>query len=506
MELIRLYGSDLAHLAPELALLIGTAVLTILDLALPKRVNRNFIAWLALAAIVISALLVMVRLGDDPVSLLNNSYRVDDFGSLFKLLFLGGAALVVLMGIGSLKEKDIPHLGELYYLVLPATLGAMVMVSSADLITLFVGLELLSITSYILVGMRKRSLASTESAFKYLVLGSIASAFILYGISFVYGITGMTNIADIREAGTMVLAIDGYGKLMYLSLFLMLAGFAFKIAAAPFHQWAPDVYQGAPTPIMGYLATVSKAAAIAMLFRISYMLFIGSGSSELPLSDDMFLAFAVLAAAAMIIGNVLALRQRNMKRLLAYSGVANAGYLLVPLAEQMSSYHVNNFSELYYYLIAYFLMNIGAVAVLSAVSATSGNEEMSSFAGMYHRSPGTAIAMTILVLSLAGLPITAGFFGKLYILIGALHVGLHWLALVMILTSIMSYYYYFSIVRQMFMRPGPEDKAIRVNAPTGIVIWLTAGATVLLGLFPQWVVKGISSIYTLAHDFFFWAM
>jgi NADH-quinone oxidoreductase subunit N len=502
MELMRLQAADLAHLAPELALLIGTAVLTILDLVLPGRGRRSFVAWLSLVTIAVSAVLVILQLGQEPVGLLANSYRVDDFGNLFKLLFLGGAALVVLMGIGSLKEDDIPHLGELYYLVLPATLGAMVMVSSADLITLFVGLELLSITSYILVGMRKKSIASTESAFKYVVLGSIASAFILYGISFVYGITGSTNLAEIRQTGAMYLAIGGYGKLMYLSLFLMLAGFAFKIAAAPFHQWAPDVYQGAPTPVMAFLATVSKAAAFAMLFRVTYMLFISVGTNDLPLSDDMFLAFAVLAAAAMIVGNLLALRQRNMKRLLAYSGVANAGYLLVPLAEQMSNYHVNNFSELYYYLIAYFLMNIGAVAVLSAVSG-GDNDEMNAFAGLYHRAPATAIAMVVLVLSLAGLPVTAGFFGKLYILLGALHVGLHWLAVVMIVTSVISYYYYFSIVRQMFMRPGPDDKPVRVNAAQGIVIWLTAAATVLLGFFPQWVLRGITEIFSLAQDFFF---
>jgi NADH-quinone oxidoreductase subunit N len=504
MELMRLHAADLAHLAPELALLIATAVLTILDLLLPKRIGRRLTAWLSLAALLVTAVLVFVRLGDEPVSLLNNSYRVDDFGSLFKLLFLGGAALVVLLGIGSLKEDDIPHLGELYYLVLPATLGAMVMVSSADLITMFVGLELLSITSYILVGMRKNSIASTEASFKYVVLGSIASAFILYGISFMYGIAGSANIADIRRSGVLVMSMDEYGMLMYVSFFLMLAGFAFKIAAAPFHQWAPDVYQGAPLPVMAFLATVSKAAAIAMLFRVGYVLFISVGSADMPLSDDVFLAFAVLAAAAMIVGNALALRQRNMKRLLAYSGVANAGYLLVPLTEQMTNYHVNNFSELYYYLVAYFLMNIGAVAVVSVVSAAAdGSEEMSAFAGLYHRSPATAIAMTILVLSLAGLPVTAGFFGKLYILLGALHVGLRWLAVIMILTSVMSYYYYFAIVRQMFMRPGPEDREVRVGAPQGIVIWLAAAATVVLGLFPQWTISGITGMFELARDFFF---
>lgn len=501
---MRLHAADLAHLAPELALLIGTAVLTILDLLLPKRMGRRLTAWLSLAVLLAAAVLVFARLGDEPVGLLGNSYRVDDFANLFKLLFIGGAALVVLMGSGSLKESDIPHLGELYYLVLPATLGAMVMVSSADLITMFIGLELLSITSYILVGMRKNAVASTEASFKYAVLGSIASAFILYGISFVYGITGSANIADIRRSGVLAMSTDEYGLLMYVSFFLMLAGFAFKIAAAPFHQWAPDVYQGAPLPVMAFLATVSKAAAVAMLFRVSYVLFMGVGTKDMPLSDDVFLAFAVLAALAMIAGNLLALRQRNLKRLLAYSGVANAGYLLVPLTEQMSNYHVNNFSELYYYLIAYFLMNIGAVAVVSVVSAAAdGSEEMSAFAGLYHRSPATAIAMTVLVLSLAGLPVTAGFFGKLYILLGALHVGLHWLAVVMIVTSVISYYYYFAIVRQMFMRPGPDDRGVRVGAPQGIVIWLTAAASVLLGFFPQWALSGIAGVFELARDFFF---
>lgn len=504
MELVRLQAADLWHLTPELAIVISAVILTVLDLVLPKRISRGFIAWLTLVGILISAVLVITKLGDEPVNLLNNSFRVDDFGNLFKLLFLGGTGLIVFMSIGAMEQEEVPHKGEFYYLLLPALLGAMVMVSSGDLITLFVGLELLSISSYILVGMRKKKIKSTEGAFKYVVLGSIASAFILYGISFVFGMTGTTNISELRTSGVLFMNVDAYGALIYLSFFLMLAGFGFKIAAAPFHQWAPDVYQGAPMPITAFLATVSKAAAIAMLFRVTYMIYFGVSSEAFPVSDDMFLVFAVLAATAMIVGNAVALRQRNMKRLLAYSGVANAGYLLVPLAVQFSMFNMNNFSELYYYLLAYFLMNIGAFAVISAISKVSGHEEMRGFAGLYYRAPGLAVAMVILVLSLAGLPVTAGFFGKLYILIGALHMDLYWLALIMIITSVVSYYYYFAIVKQMFMRADAKETPVQLTLPQNITIWLCAGLTVLLGFFPQWVIGQIHNFFGIAQDFFFW--
>jgi len=498
----RLYLSDLGSLAPELTIVISAMLLTIIDLILPKRVSRDVLSWLMLVGIAISMVFVVQKLGiEEPIRLLNDSYRVDDFGNLFKLLFLGGTGLIAFMSIGSVKREDVANIGEMYYLLLPAVLGAMVMVSSGDFITLFIGLELLSITSYILVGLR-RSAQSKEGAFKYVVLGSIASAFILYGISFLYGITGSTNLGEI--APILQQNFESYSALIYLSFFLMLAGFAFKIAAAPFHYWAPDVYQGAPMPVTAFLAVVSKGAAIALMFRVFYQVFayFRVGTTELPLTDDIFLTLAVLAAAAMIIGNFMALRQRNMKRLLAYSGVANAGYLLVPLAEQLTAFHLNNFPELYYYMVAYFLMNIGAFAVLTVVSAASGNEEMSSFAGLYYRAPWTAVAMVLLVLSLAGLPISAGFFGKLYILIGALHVHLIWLAIIMIVTSIVSYYYYFAIIKQMFMRSLASDSPVRLTNPQAITIWFCAGATVILGFFPQWLLNAVRDVYSLFGDFF----
>jgi NADH-quinone oxidoreductase subunit N len=500
MDQLRLHFSDLQYMLPELTIVVFAMVLTIIDLLLPKSVSRTWLGWLTLLGIIVAAVFVLLRLNiDEPIQLLANSYRVDDFANLFKLLFLGGTGLIILMSISSVDSDEVPHLGEFYYLLLPALLGAMIMVSSGDLITLFVGLELLSITSYILVGMRKKNVQSSEGAFKYIVLGSIASAFILYGMSFVYGMTGSTNLSEIGML--MGGNFSSYPALSYLSFFLILAGFAFKVAAAPFHQWAPDVYQGAPTPITAFLAVVSKVAAVALLFRIIYMVYYGIGTPpEFPFSDDMFLSLAVLASAAMILGNMLALRQRNMKRLLAYSGVANAGYLLVPLAIQLSSFHLNNFGELYYYAVAYFLMNIGALAIFSVVSKAAGHDEMSGFAGLYYRAPWTAFAMLLIILSLSGLPITGGFFGKLFIMFGALQMEIYWLAIIMILTSVMSFYYYFAIAKQMFMRGTEVTKDIAISIPVAITIWICALGGVAMGFYPQWLLLNIDKVFSIFKD------
>lgn len=510
---MRLHLADLAYLAPELTLVISAVLLAVLDLVLPSRWNRSWLGVIALLSTVVSAGFVIYYMIDintgqamsqDVIQLLNDSYRVDDFANLFKLLLLGGTALIIFMSLGSVKNQGIVHKGEYYYLFLPATLGAMIMTSSGDLITLFVGLELLSISSYVLVGMRKSHGLAGESAFKYFVNGSIATAFILYGMSFLYGMTGTTNIGEIR----MELAYfdPSLSALMYLSFFLLITGLGVKIASAPFHAWAPDVYQGAATPVAAYLSTVSKAAGFAIIFRIVYNVYytIGAGNAETPVFLDIFDAIMVIAALSMIVGNALALKQKNMKRLLAYSGIANAGYLLVPIGIQFGAYglHLSNFTELLFYLIAYVIMNIGVFAVLMAVSRTAGHEEMSGFAGLYYRAPLTAVAMTVLILSLAGLPVTGGFFGKFYIMLGTVQVQQYWLAAIMIATSVASFYYYFSIIRQMYMRQDQAHSSLQMTVPVSITIWICAVLTVLLGLFPKWVIQYIERIYSLYSDFF----
>ncbi|PYI51146.1 NADH-quinone oxidoreductase subunit N [Paenibacillus flagellatus] len=509
-QLQRLTAGDIWHLAPELTLVVSAVLLSLIDLLMPRSANRTVLGWLAIAGVAVAAAFVVGDIQSlkpgaggqpvEPITLLGGSWRIDDYGNLFKLLFLGGTALVLFMSIGNIKEDDIPHRGEFYYLFLPATIGAMVLASSADLITLFVGLELLSITSYVLVGMRKKRYASNEGAFKYVVTGAISSAIILYGMSFLYGMSGSTNLAKINEA--LSNGYSSFEPLIYVSFFLLLAGFGFKVAAAPFHMWAPDVYQGAPTPVTAYLAVVSKAAGFAIAFRVLYNVFGLRGLRETTFHGDFLTALLVLAAAAMVVGNFVALRQRNMKRLLAYSGVANAGYLLVPIGTEFGLVHFSNFSEMFFYLIAYLFMNIGAIAVYAIVSDSSGNENVSAFAGLYYRSPATAVGMVVLLLSLAGLPVTGGFFGKLYIMLGTLQMHHYWLAAVMIGTSIVSFYYYFGVIRQMFMRSGSEEAALPASVTGRITMWICVAGTLLTGFFPHVVLRYIESIFSVPYDMF----
>ncbi|KRE73625.1 NADH-quinone oxidoreductase subunit N [Paenibacillus sp. Soil750] len=500
MEQIRLHASDLSYLLPELALVATAIILSLLDLVLPNRFSRSLIGWLTLVGIGISAVFVVLQLNpDEAIQLLNQSYRVDDFSNLLKLCTLVGTGLIVFMSLGFVKEDSIPHVGEYYYFYLPAALGAMIMSSSGDLITLYVGLELLSITSYLMVAMKKKDKKSNEGAFKYLVMGGISSAIILYGMSFLYGMVGSANLQEIGAA--LPTLVTSYEPLLYVAFFLLLAGFGFKIAAAPFHSWAPDVYEGAPTPVTAFLAVVSKAAGFAILFRVFYVLFGFSDFGESKLQSDVFLAISVMAAIAMVVGNFIALKQTNMKRLLAYSGIANAGYLLVPIGTYFSATHYANFSEFIFYLIAYMFMNIGAFAVLMIIEQAEGHTEAKGFAGLYYRAPLTAVAMVLIILSLAGIPLSGGFFGKLYIILGTMQTQQYWLGALMIATSVVSFYYYFSIVRQMFMRSDYEPAAIKVSVPLGITVWLCALISVALGVVPHLVLKGIESVFTLTKDF-----
>lgn len=501
MEPLRLQLTDLPLLAPEITIVLATIVISLLDLLLPKQVNRSLMGWLSIAGLAVSAGFTMFYLDYGTThNLLNYSYRIDDFAGIVKLVLLVGAALIILMSIGSVKEEQIPHVGEYYYLILPAVLGGMIMASSGDLITLFVGLELLSITSYILAAMRKKHLNSNEGAFKYVVLGGMSTAVLLYGMSFLYGMTGTTAINAISQS--LGSNTDTFLPLMYVSFFLVLAGFSFKVAAAPFHMWAPDVYQGSSTPVTAFLATVSKAAALAVMFRVMYGVYGNPQWMDPMFYEDVQLGLMIVAAAAMIVGNTVALRQTNMKRLLAYSGVANAGYLMVPIAVQFGYAHFSNFSEFSFYLIAYMFMNIGIFAALMMVERSTGSEEVSAFAGLYHKAPWTAAGVVLLVLSLAGLPISGGFFGKLFIMLGAIQMKHYWLAAVLIITSVISFYYYFGIIRQMFMRAGDESQPIKAPIPLLVTMWICVAASVLLGLFPHVVLGWMEQFFSITSDLF----
>ncbi|WP_168121424.1 NADH-quinone oxidoreductase subunit N [Paenibacillus sp. HB172176] len=502
-----LMWSEVWYMAPEALLGVCFLILVVAELFLPKSRGASMIGGAALASLIAAFGLVIWQMtdrmgsgnGDEVVSLLGDSYRIDDYGSLVKLLLLAGTILVALLGMGSIhRDHELPGKGEFYYLLLPAAIGGMMMASSANLVTLYIGLELLSITTYVLVALRKRSVLSSEAAFKYVVTGGVSSAFILYGISYIYGVTGSLQLSVIADA--LPAALEHYEALLYVGFGCMLIGFAVKIAAAPFHVWAPDVYQGAPTPISAFLAVVSKGAALAVVLRIMFavVLYGGGGSG---LQDDLFFGLKLLGAIAMLVGSVAALKQMNAKRMLALSGVANAGYLLVPISLSITVVHSNNVSELIFYLAAYLLMTIGAFGVLTVVSRAEGHDELRGFAGMYYRAPWTAAAMTVLVLSLAGLPVSAGFFGKLFILLGAANAKAYWLVAVMVVSSVISYYFYFGILRQMFMRSeGAGGHKLMVPVPIGIVIWFCVAATLALGLFPGLLLDPINQVFSFAGD------
>ncbi|RIX51031.1 NADH-quinone oxidoreductase subunit N [Paenibacillus nanensis] len=530
-----LQWSDIGVMAPELVLGVWFVLLVVVELLLPKPVSRNWIGWLTLVGFAGAFVLVLLRMldmnsgdGTEAISLLGDSYRVDDFGSLMKLLVLAGTAIVTLLGLSTVsRDRSITDKGEFFYLLLPAAIGAMMMASSGNLITLYIGLELLTITSYVLVGLRRKSSLSAEAAFKYVVTGGVSSAFILFGMSYLYGVTGSVELSAIREA--LPAAVGSYEALVYVGFGCMIAGFAIKVAAAPFHAWSLDVYQGSPTPIAAFLAVVSKGATFAMILRVIFSLglFTGNGSTTGgSVKDDLFFTVLLLAAISMLAGTLAALRQKNAKRLLALSGVANAGYLLVPIGLGVTATHSNNGTELLFYLVAYLLMTMGAFAVQTVVSRSVGHDELRGFAGMYYRSPWTAIAMVMFLLSLAGLPVSAGFFGKLFILLGAANAKAYWIAAIMVLSSVISYYFYFGIIRQMFMRSSnglieagqgedsaaeqevssdekPDDRpdgTIRVPLTTGIVIWFCASLTFALGIFPGLVVNILDNVFSISGD------
>lgn len=499
MEVKDIFSYDWTYLLPEFIILGFATGLSLLDLFAGKRLGKHAIGLLSLLGIVLAGVFVFVNIQtmDQPYSYMADMIRIDDYGNAFKLLFLGGTAFTILISLSYMRQGEVAHRGEFYYLLLSGLLGAMVMASSADLITMFVGLELLSLSSYVMVGLRKKSLQSNESAFKYVVSGGIATAVTLFGMSYVYGLTGSTNIYEISqrlaEAGMM-----GFQFIIYMAFAFLAVGLAFKISAAPYHMWAPDVYQGAPTPITAFLAVVSKAAGFALVFRLLLISFLQVPSAEgqfFLTQGSLFIGW--MAAASMILGNVMALRQANVKRMMAYSGIAQAGYLLVPFVPPTTLF----FSEVIFYLFGYLLVSFGVFAVIMVVSREQQTEDLKGFAGLYHRSPVMAISMTIFMLSLAGIPITAGFFGKFYLFMGALAQENYWLSAIMIVTSVISYYYYFGIIRQMYMRAGENEAPLSVPKGIWVFIFILAIATVFFGAFPGLVTDYIQATFNPSFDF-----
>ncbi|MBK5444038.1 NADH-quinone oxidoreductase subunit NuoN [Peribacillus sp. TH24] len=473
---------------PEFIILGTAMILSILDLFWPKHFNRRKLAWLALTGIILAFLSLISLFSYETVSILSDTFRLDSFAKAFKLILLFGAGLVILLAESYEPQEGLQeHRGEFYYLFLTALLGAMIMTSSGDMITLFVGLELLSLSSYILVGIRKHNRKSNEASMKYVINGGISTAITLFGMSYLYGVTGSVNLGEMSR--TMAAMTDGQLQyIMGLAFFMVFVGLSFKIAAAPFHMWAPDVYEGAPTPVVAFLSVISKTAGFVIILRIFLSLFLTApgdtfGALEFLEKNNIYIAF--VAGLTIIIGNVIALRQQNLKRLFAFSSIAHAGYLLIAVATMGGGYFLMD--TVWFYLLAYLLMNIGVFAVIQLLSSQSGSEDISIVAGLGGRSPYLAIAFTVFILSLAGIPGTTGFIGKLNIFLGTFitEPGHYVLAGIMIAGTIVSYVYYFGLLVQVFFRPIHSDKVIKIRSGLSTVIIICLVGTILFGIVPN---------------------
>ncbi len=470
---------------PELCLAAFAIAVILLDLFIER---KGLLVVVSLVGVVVSAGLTIAiwrgAWGDTPQAIFNNMLAVDSFALFFKLLFLGIAALVILASV-DYASKLARFQGEYYALVLLSALGMMLMAATTELISIYIALELTSISLYVLVGFLKDP-KSTEASLKYLLLGAIASAVLLYGMALVFGFTGETQLGKIAEAIKGVQSVSASPALI-LGIVLLVAGFGFKIAAVPFHMWVPDVYEGAPTPITAYLSVASKAAGFAIILRVFYSAF---GLPEW-LSLNWGLIFAVLAAIGMTLGNVVALPQTNIKRMLGYSSIAQAGYLMVGLATMgvAPAADVLGGSGVLFFLAGYAVANLGAFIAIIAISNKLDSDLIQDFSGMIKRAPVLALALSLCLISLIGMPPAAGFMAKFYIFSGAVQHGLLWLVIIAVLNSVISAYYYLRVVKVMwFGEPASEEK-VPSSGALRLALSLSCLGVLLLGIIPGYIMK-----------------
>jgi NADH-quinone oxidoreductase subunit N len=468
---------------PVIGLLILGIVIMLVDLFISDD-QKKVLGWISAVGIgvIILVSILFARPGSESEAVWGGMLRFDWYGFAFQLIFLFGAAVTSLV---AMEEGDLGKRGEFYLLLLAATLGMSLMASSANLIMLYVAIETTSIPLYVLAGFLVHDRKSTESGFKYFLFGAMTSTIMLYGFSLLYGFSGTTDIYAIAEKiGSGISPIPMIGALL-----LVLVGFGFKISVVPLHFWAPDVYEGAPTPITGFLSTASKAAGFAVLIRILMAVF--------PANQDLWSALlAALAVATMTLGNLLALTQKNIKRMLAYSSIAHAGYILIGVVVATE----RGFSSSIYYLVVYLVTNLAAFAVVTIVSRSIGSEEISDYAGLSRRSPGLAFVLLVALLSLAGMPPLGGFIVKFLVFAAAVEANYIWLAVVGVLNAIIGLYYYLIVLKVVYLyRSDKDDQKIAVPGAFSLTLGLLTFGILILGtLFApwiNWVMKAASSIF-----------
>ena len=417
----------------------------------------------------------------------SGALSMDRFSGIFGMMFLANATLVSLLAPDFLKEHGFDF-GEFYALILFGTAGMMIMAAATDFLSIFIGLETMSLAVYVLTGSWRKSAKSSEGAMKYFIVGSFATAILLYGVALVYGAAGTTSLAAIAAAPTSVIT----QPIFIIGMLLILAALAFKIAAVPFHMWAPDAYEGAPTPVTAFMAAGVKAAGFAVLLRLFGTAF---GRVELAFGASGWAQIlAVIAAITMTFGNLAALRQENIKRLLAYSSISHAGYLLLGVVAS-ASLGPSARSAVVFYLITYTFTTVGAFGVVAWLSSRNDERlQLDGWAGLASRHPGAALAMTIFMLSLGGIPPTGGFFGKLYLFRTVLERSdLTWLVVVAVLNSVVAAYYYLRVVTAMYFREvGREPHPIR-SVPMSAALVIAVLGTLGLGILPGWLFTAVAN-------------
>lgn len=458
---------NLALLAPELVLMGVAAIILLADAFAGRELPRSALVTIALGGLALSAAAALPLVGLR-TSTFNGSLAVDPYAVYFKLLLLAATGLVVLAS-GGLMESLARYRAEFIGLLLLSTAALMVLSAANDLITVYVALEMSSLSIAFLSAWNKRDLRSTEAGLKFFLLSAMSSAVLLYGMALLYGITGHLRLDAIARE----LASEPSGPL-FLALAMLLAGFGFKVSAVPFQMWTPDVYEGAPTPVTAYLSVASKAAGFAVAIRVFTTALGGVEAYWATL-------IALIAFATMTVGNVAALVQTNVKRLLAYSSIAQAGYILVGIAAASD----RGVSAVLFYLLAYAATNLAAFIAVIAITGLVGSERIADFRGLHRRAPGLAFALAVGLLSLAGLPPFAGFFGKLYVFWAAVESGLLWLVLAAVINSALSLYYYAQVIHEMYMVEPAETAAgaaVPGSGALGVSLATAVAGVVLLGI------------------------
>ncbi len=443
----------LSAIGPEMVLVITAMVVLVMEVFAAKK-GKDHLAYLSLLGVLAASALTM-KLQGDAWTTFSGMYVVDNFGMFFKLICLLGLGMTILVSVKYNQDEGIDA-GEYYAMLLFATSGMFFMISGSDMITIFMGLEVMSIALYILAGYTRARTLSNEASMKYFILGAVSSAILLYGMALMYGATGSTKLEAI---GAAISADSVNINVLILGAVLMLVGFGFKVAAVPFHMWTPDVYQGAPAPVTGFMSAGPKAAAFAAFLRVF--------NEALPaLQADWWVLIWILAVLTMTLGNLAALMQNDVKRMLAYSSIAHAGYILVGFVAggELGS------SSILFYMLVYTFMNIGAFAVVTVVSrAGEKKTAISDYTGLGYKYPLMAIVLVIFLFALAGIPPTSGFMGKLYIFLAALKQGYVFLAIIAVLNSVVSVYYYLRLSVVMYMRDEKAEDLPALNFAPSLV-------------------------------------